>query len=738
MNPKIHHQKFDHVEVDVSNLRLTVEGEIRQLEPRAFRLLVFLMENRGRVVAKEEIFAAVWDGVFVTDNALARAVAQVRKALGDDPKVPRYIETVPTVGYRFLPELETLEIAESVAIPLAPLPLEQMERENTPANESVTITPRNARWRLPLALGLVLVTIGVAWVLLRKDPVVAVEFKGNSQFTTGTGLDVNATYSPDGKLMAYASDKSGRFEIYLRTLEVGAREIQLTNDGADNLFPAFSHDGQSIAYSSIQKPGIYRLPVLGGKPQRITEFGARPAWSPDDKMIAFVTSVTPSMSTTDYYWPTVQSTIWVTAAAGGDLRQVTTRTNPTGGQTFPSWSPDGEEIRFVNYFSRQASLWTYRLRDGQLRKRFDAPPGSTLGSALFGRDDRLFYYVTCELNGNVGVWAMPLEPKALVPAGPPKLLYAPAVGSPRDLSVHPKGDRILYSAVTPQSKILVAAVGADGRLGEPSSVALDGAYRYTQPRWAPDHHRLAYVKWLQGQPSRIVVRNLDDSREEPIEFGEEIRGFNSPHFVRGGEDVQFLAELGGGRWAILRRNLKTGALSTLWESIGLSQANFSPDGRLAIFHNAKEEVFQLQAVELPGGKPKQLTEAPHVHGFGQLSPDLKRVAYQELEDSAVIIEVKPLAGGKPEFRWEKPGQWFMSGWTPDGKALIGAGNAGHGWGIWAIPIDGGAARRMTEELPLRMYIRYPRMSGDGKRMAYEFNESRGNVFVAKLEADGKP
>src|SRR6266850_4638299 len=98
--------RFGNVDVDFLNLRVTVDGKIRPLEPKSFRLLLFLIENPGRVVSKEEILQAVWAGTFVSDNALTRAVAQVRKAIGDDPRQPRYIETIPTVGYRFLASVE--------------------------------------------------------------------------------------------------------------------------------------------------------------------------------------------------------------------------------------------------------------------------------------------------------------------------------------------------------------------------------------------------------------------------------------------------------------------------------------------------------------------------------------------------------------------------------------------------------------------------------------------------------
>src|SRR5271167_4953292 len=96
--------RFDDVEIDVQNLRVTVGSEVRPLEPKSFRLLLFLLENPGRALPKEEIMAVVWPDAFVSDNSLARAITQIRKALDDDPKAPRYIETVPTVGYRFVGE----------------------------------------------------------------------------------------------------------------------------------------------------------------------------------------------------------------------------------------------------------------------------------------------------------------------------------------------------------------------------------------------------------------------------------------------------------------------------------------------------------------------------------------------------------------------------------------------------------------------------------------------------------
>jgi eukaryotic-like serine/threonine-protein kinase len=98
---------FDDVVVERRNFRVLKSGESRSLEPRVFDLLIFLIENRGRVVEKQELFEQVWKQAFVTDNALTRAIKEIRRVLGDDASAPRYIETIPKRGYRFVAEVST-------------------------------------------------------------------------------------------------------------------------------------------------------------------------------------------------------------------------------------------------------------------------------------------------------------------------------------------------------------------------------------------------------------------------------------------------------------------------------------------------------------------------------------------------------------------------------------------------------------------------------------------------------
>src|SRR5262245_7660432 len=107
-------------EVHPEDGTLRSAAEVRRLEPQHMDLLVFLAGRPGEVVAKQQLFAGVWDGRIVSDDALIGAVSQVRKALGDEARTPRFIETIPKRGYRLLvppaaPELEPSEAAALTA-----------------------------------------------------------------------------------------------------------------------------------------------------------------------------------------------------------------------------------------------------------------------------------------------------------------------------------------------------------------------------------------------------------------------------------------------------------------------------------------------------------------------------------------------------------------------------------------------------------------------------------------------
>src|SRR5215207_2348414 len=122
---------FDDVVVDRENFRFLKQNEPKSLTPRAFDVLVYLIERHGRVVEKQELFEAIWKETFVTDNALMRAVKEIRRELGDDASAPRYVETVHKRGYRFIAEvIEVSAGAETADQPAAEGILETRTNES--------------------------------------------------------------------------------------------------------------------------------------------------------------------------------------------------------------------------------------------------------------------------------------------------------------------------------------------------------------------------------------------------------------------------------------------------------------------------------------------------------------------------------------------------------------------------------------------------------------------------------
>jgi len=136
---------FDDIRVEPNTFRAFKAEQVISLEPKTLRLLLFLIENRGRLIEKDEILDAVWSGTYVTENALTREIGKLRKSLGDDPKAPKYIETVHTRGYRFIAELAETNGSEALVSP----ELETVETETRPESLSGT-APVLAPEPLPL------------------------------------------------------------------------------------------------------------------------------------------------------------------------------------------------------------------------------------------------------------------------------------------------------------------------------------------------------------------------------------------------------------------------------------------------------------------------------------------------------------------------------------------------------------------------------------------------------------
>jgi DNA-binding winged helix-turn-helix (wHTH) protein/tetratricopeptide (TPR) repeat protein len=100
---------FADVEVREREFCIVKAGQLLPVEPKAFRVLLFLLRSPHRLIKKDELLDAVWSDCAVSDNSLTRSIALLRRLLGDETREPRYIATVPTVGYRFLCDVKVVE-----------------------------------------------------------------------------------------------------------------------------------------------------------------------------------------------------------------------------------------------------------------------------------------------------------------------------------------------------------------------------------------------------------------------------------------------------------------------------------------------------------------------------------------------------------------------------------------------------------------------------------------------------
>ena len=100
--------RFDDFLVDPKTWRLSRDGQEIHLEPVVLNLLIYLIENRERLVTRQELMDTVWGDTVISESALTKAVARLRRALGDDSATHRYLETVRSRGYRFVSNVEEI------------------------------------------------------------------------------------------------------------------------------------------------------------------------------------------------------------------------------------------------------------------------------------------------------------------------------------------------------------------------------------------------------------------------------------------------------------------------------------------------------------------------------------------------------------------------------------------------------------------------------------------------------
>ncbi|HEX8892891.1 MAG TPA: winged helix-turn-helix domain-containing protein, partial [Terriglobales bacterium] len=339
--------KFEDIEVREREFLLVKGGKALPVEPKAFRVLLFLVRNPRRLVTKNEILNAVWSDCAVSDNSLTRGIATLRRLLGDDSREPRFIATVPTVGYRFLCDVVAAE--EETHFP-PEIDIHDRPREQEPLNPQSD----SGRQRLSglFLAGLCVLAVGIvtAGSLIRKAASTRdvrrsfVLHLATEERITSNPPEApvgNAVVSRDGKYLAF-HDNSG---LYLRQIANGeTRAWDLTKDFVawpDDWFP----DGTHLLVTRREGPSrtlsLWKLSLLGGNPEKLMDNATGGSVSPDGSRIAYVPG------------PKFGSELWVMDSDGANARRIALARKPDkpnlgdGWIQQVAWSPNGTRFAYV-------------------------------------------------------------------------------------------------------------------------------------------------------------------------------------------------------------------------------------------------------------------------------------------------------------------------------------------------------------------------------------------------------
>ena len=373
---------FDNFQLDAGNRQLRRDGTALPLPAKALDLLLALVENSGQLVEKDELFRAVWRDQIVEESNLTVHVSQIRKALGETKSNPRFIETIPGYGYRFVGDVSDLEdeeiVIETQTLSRITIEKEQIsdavisERGKISALPSVHTSPRlRVSASQILVLGGFIVLLASAFGIYYSKSKKSAEPFEKIKLTrlTNSGKIRSATVSPDGKYIAYVLGESEGNSLWMQQVGTASNVRLLPPVKAQVYELTFTPDGSHIFYNLFADgnadPEFYRISMLGGVIEKIPNvIASYITFAPDGKRFAYAQSDSAAG----------QNYLVIADADGTNQKTIAGKNYPNTFETQApviSWSPDGETIAcLVNHFEADASYSTIvgiNVRDGSER-----------------------------------------------------------------------------------------------------------------------------------------------------------------------------------------------------------------------------------------------------------------------------------------------------------------------------------------------------------------------------------
>jgi Tol biopolymer transport system component/DNA-binding winged helix-turn-helix (wHTH) protein len=717
--------KFDDVEVDVPNFRVLKRGETLAVEPKSLNVLIFLIEKRGRLIEKRELMDAVWGEAFVTENVLTRAITQLRKAIGDDVREARYIETVPTRGYRFIGQVIVDGKKEHVSA-------DQPESSASVGGQRYAATSTHTtRWYALAGVAGVLLAITVALILVRQvQAPPGLEILRSTQLTTSTGLAFCPTLSPDGTQMAYSTDDGHGFEIVVRQLIAGGKEVQVTRDGGQNVQPAWSADGNLLVYHSASRRGLWIIPALGGTERKLTDFGSHPSWSRDGQWIVFQSSALDDFSA-DSNGIMPPSTIWVIRPDGSDARQVTQPGRPIGAHGAPSWSPDSKHIVFVEDSS--AAIWAI-ARDGSgLIQLTDQSYRSY--DPVYSPDGKSVLYGAANTAGSgqlYGLSQLRVSPETSAPLGKPVQLMSSNGLDVKNLSFSADGKTLAYAALSLKSSLQSLQLSKSmDPIGEPAAITSSFGCRATLPSFSPNGLLLVFNSCLgkTGEVPQIASMNADGSNLQQLTMGD--RSILHPSWYPDNRHVLACS--------VLENKLVSVDLSTRERKVVANvdddsgEFALSPDGSETAVNTLIDGAPSIRLMNMANGAMRPLTTSGEQIAYPSWSPDGKFIAAEGVKGADNDVVVVEVATGKVEELVPFHGKQWVRDWSPDGDKVFFARQSDDlEWNIWWVSRSTKEQKQVTHYTDRNSYVRYPTVSVSDK-LVYEYTETSGNIWMPQFK-----
>lgn len=667
---------FADAEVREREFCIVKAGEALPVEPKAFRVLVFLLRNPHRLITKDELLDAVWNDCAVSENSLTRSIALLRRLLGDDIHEPRYIATVPTVGYRFLCDVKAMEDGfRGVAganlrhldgngyDPLTGTPIVQgslydpqgqtalVERVEEKVQQPVEEREKQSRrLSVPRLVAASLVFLVIAFLL----------YKTLSNRNAHTGREVqraassrmrivpltnlpgwveSPAFSPDGEKIAFIwnGENPVMGDLYVQ-LVGGERPLRLTHTSSGYICCAdWSPDGREIAFGRCDDHGgaVFTIPALGGSERKLTDVicphgdAGYPKWIADGKSLLLADSCVPEGP----------RGLVVFSLRTGEKRCLTApQLYSEVGDSEPALSPDGKTVAFLrNTTISTAKIYTIALLGGN--PRLVSPDGWAVLNPMWSSDGQHIIF-NSERTGPNRVWRVP----AIGGAGEPETVY-PATGAlSRD------GRRLAYvegsSFWTLESVISrIKLSKAGGQVLSQNQIIVSDGNQSAQP--APDGRQIAFQSSRTGRPE---IWRSDADGSDLLQLTSFDNGFS-----------------GTPRW--------------------------SPDGKWIAFDH-HETHSQIYLIDSEGRNMHAVTSGNYENMVPGWSRNGTDVYFASNRTGSLQVWRRQLATGRETQVTHHGG--FAAFESYDAKTLYYS--RFEGGGIWSMPVGGGEERRVTDAL----------------------------------------